>query len=72
MFRKTALQTKTGWASITGRARINGAGDERSFTLIVERADPFVEGAPSTIRLQVDRLDPIEGRLERLATIQPH
>lgn len=66
------LQSKSGWASITGRARINSAGAERSFTLIVERADPFVNGGPSTVRLSVEGLDPIEGRLDRLATILPN
>lgn len=65
------LQTKAGWASLTGRARINAAGQERSFTLIVERADPFVDGSPSTIRLSVEGRAPIEGRLDRLATIVP-
>ncbi len=63
------LQTASGWASITGRARVGPAGTERSFTLIVERSDPFVDGAPSTIRLILDGLDPIEGSLARRATI---
>lgn len=65
------LQTAAGWASITGRARVGPAGPERSFTLIIERADPFAEGAPSTIRLAVEGLDPIEGSLDRVATILP-
>jgi hypothetical protein len=65
------LQTAAGWATITGRATIGGSGEERAFTLIVEAADPFVDGGPSTVRLAVDGGPVVEGRLAGRATIQP-
>lgn len=73
-FRVTSLgvlQTAAGWASVTGRATVGAGGEERSFLLLVEAADPFVEGAPSTVRLMVDGGPAIEGRLPGRATIQP-
>ncbi len=62
------LQTTQRWASITGVARVGVAGEERAFTLIVEGADPFVDGAPATMRLTVAGLSVIEGRLPATGT----
>ncbi|MFF0227037.1 amidohydrolase family protein [Streptomyces sp. NPDC004629] len=38
------LQVADGWASITGRGRIAGQDEERSFVLIVDDKDPFEDG----------------------------
>lgn len=48
------LQVAPQWFSVTGRLRPAAGGEERSFTLTVEGADPFVEGTPRTMTLQLD------------------
>jgi N-acyl-D-aspartate/D-glutamate deacylase len=42
------LQTAAGWSSFTGRAKI-GPGEERSITVIVDRADPFASVPGATV-----------------------
>ena len=49
------LQTAAGWASVTARIAPRQAGGGAGFvTVIVERADPFVDGHPATVTLDVD------------------
>jgi N-acyl-D-aspartate/D-glutamate deacylase len=56
------LQVADGWASVTGQARVGRTGDERAFTVIVERADPFAGGA-ATVRVEVKGMPPVSGAL---------
>jgi N-acyl-D-aspartate/D-glutamate deacylase len=68
------LQVSSRWASVTGVARVRGATDldgERAFTLIVDAADPMVEGAPTTVVLWVEGMAPVQGRLARAARVEP-
>ena len=62
------LQTTARWASFTGVARVrDGVGPEstRALTVIVEQADPFVEGSPPTLTVDV------EGRERISSTLSP-
>lgn len=56
------LQTAPGWWSISGRLARPSTGDERSFTLTMEAADPHVEGTPRTITLWLDGDSPVRAR----------
>jgi hypothetical protein len=52
--------------------RSAGAPDgERAFTLIVDAADPTVDGAPTTVVLWVEGLAPLSGRLSTNARVSP-
>jgi N-acyl-D-aspartate/D-glutamate deacylase len=68
------LQVTGRWASVTGRARLRGAGDldgDRAFTLIVDAADPgATDGAP-TVLVQVEGMPPVRGTLSGTARITP-
>jgi len=48
------LQTADRWASFTARVRVAPAGAERSALVIVEDADPTLDGRPRTVSIQVD------------------
>jgi N-acyl-D-amino-acid deacylase len=47
------LQTTRDWASVTARFPPAAAGSARFMTLIIERADPFVAGHPTTVTVAV-------------------
>jgi N-acyl-D-aspartate/D-glutamate deacylase len=64
------LQAGHGWASITGLAQVSGVAEPRPFTLTLEEAAPLLDGSPSTVRLVVEGIDPIEGRLLEPARVQ--
>lgn len=47
------LQVAERWGSLTGIVRRKSSGEERPFTATIERADPFEEGTPQTITLEL-------------------
>ena len=68
------LQVAPWWASVTGRARVRGATDldgDRAFTVIIDRADPMVDGPGSTVVLWVEGMAPVTGRLATSARVVP-
>ncbi|MEO8450168.1 MAG: amidohydrolase family protein [Gemmatimonadota bacterium] len=52
------LQTGPAWASFTGRGR-----DRHSLSVTVERADPFVAGAPATVTIELEGRPRVTGVL---------
>ena len=58
------LQTATKWASFTARARVRPSGDELPVLVIVDRADPFVDGHPTTVTESVDGMPRVNGVLQ--------
>jgi hypothetical protein len=65
------LQTTARWASVTGRARIGTEPGARPFTLVVEGADPWIDGHPSTVSITIGGRPAISGRLGVSAAIEP-
>ncbi len=63
------LQTADRWATITGRATVQGA--DRAFTLIVDGADPLAEGTLVTVTMAVDGLPAIQGQLKGSVAMLP-
>ena len=57
------LQTTDKWASFTARVRRAAGTEEQSAFVIVERADPFVDGQPTTVTVVVDGAPFVTGRL---------
>jgi N-acyl-D-aspartate/D-glutamate deacylase len=60
------LQTTAQWASFTGIARVretDGSESTRALTVIVEQADPLVDGRPGTVTVDVDGRERITGPL---------
>lgn len=64
------VQVAARWASVTGMARLGAGATERAFVLVVEEADPFVEGAPPTATLHVEGERPRRARLASV-TVRP-
>ena len=58
------LQTADKWASVTARVRSRASGDERSVVVIIESADPFVDGRPKTVTIAVDGQPYLSGVLQ--------
>ena len=58
------LQTTRDWASVTAMVRARPSGEARAAILIVEHADPFVDGRPRTITIDVDGRPRITGVLQ--------
>ena len=58
------LQTTKDWASMTAMVRARPSGETRAATLIVEHADPFVDGRPRTVTIDVDGRPRITGVLQ--------
>ena len=58
------LQTTKAWASLTGIASVRPSGELRAATIIVEHADPFVDGHPRTIVIDIDGRPRIIGVLQ--------
>jgi hypothetical protein len=58
------LQTAAGWASFTGRARLRPSGEARSFTAIVEEADPAVP-ARAMILVEIEGMPGLRGSFDR-------
>jgi N-acyl-D-amino-acid deacylase len=48
------LQMTKTWASFTAMMRIQPSGERRAATVVVEQADPFVDGHPQTISIELD------------------
>jgi len=61
------LQTTDKWATFTARVRGVDGEPERSALVIVEQADPFVDGKPATVTISIDGADAIRGRLSPTA-----
>ena len=62
------LQTAARWASFTGTARVQepgGVASIRALTVTVEQADPFVDGQPPTVTVDVDGRARVTGTLPR-------
>ncbi len=62
------LQTTAWWASFTGTARVQepgGAASTRALTVTVEQADPFVDGQPPTVTVDVAGRERVAGPLPR-------
>jgi N-acyl-D-amino-acid deacylase len=57
------LQTAKGWVSLTARVRIRPSGEERSALVIIELADPFVDGRPRTVTITLDGQPYVSGVL---------
>jgi N-acyl-D-aspartate/D-glutamate deacylase len=47
------IQLAARWGSVTGILRRKSNGEERPFTATIERADPFVDGTPQTLTLEL-------------------
>jgi N-acyl-D-amino-acid deacylase len=58
------LQIASKWVSFTARARIRPSGDEATVLVIVDRADPFVDGHPTTVSVSVDGMPRVSGVLQ--------
>jgi N-acyl-D-amino-acid deacylase len=58
------LQTTKDWASVTAMVRARPSGEAHAAILIVEQADPFVDGRPRTITIDVDGRPRITGVLQ--------
>jgi N-acyl-D-amino-acid deacylase len=58
------LQTTKDWASVTAMVRARPSGEAHAAILIVEHADPFVDGRPRTITIDVDGRPRITGVLQ--------
>jgi hypothetical protein len=58
------LQTTKDWASVTAMVRARPSGETHAARLIVEHADPFVDGRPRTITIDVDGRPRITGVLQ--------
>jgi len=65
------LQTTARWAAVTGRARVSDSPASLPFTLVVEGADPSLEGHPTTVSIAIPGRAPVFGRLTAGATIEP-
>jgi N-acyl-D-aspartate/D-glutamate deacylase len=65
------LQTTARWATVTGRARVSDTPALLPFTLVVEGADPWLDGHPTTISISVAGRATLAGRLSAGATIEP-
>jgi len=61
------LQTTDAWASFTARVLTADGRPERSALVIVEQADPFVDGQPATVTVSIDGTSRIVGRLSPAA-----
>jgi hypothetical protein len=61
------LQTADKWASFTATVRRASGSDEQSAFVIVEQADPFVDGRPATVTVVVDGAPYAAGRLSPTA-----
>jgi hypothetical protein len=48
------LQTADTWASLSARVRMRPSFEERSAVVIIEFADPFVDGRPPTVTITLD------------------
>jgi N-acyl-D-aspartate/D-glutamate deacylase len=65
------LQTTARWASFTGVARVRAAGGPagatpeltRALTVIIEQADPSVDGRPATVTVDIEGRERITGAL---------
>jgi hypothetical protein len=66
-----ALEVAHHWASFTGRARVSPSNEERSFTAIIEQADPFMAGTPPTITIMLEGREPVTGVLSAKPTLVP-
>jgi N-acyl-D-amino-acid deacylase len=58
------LQTAEGWVSLTARVRMRPSGEERSAIVIIEHADPFVDGRPRTATITLDGQPFVSGVLQ--------
>jgi len=58
------LQTTMEWASVTAMMRARPSGEPHAATLIIEHADPFVDGRPRTITIDVAGRPRITGVLQ--------
>jgi N-acyl-D-amino-acid deacylase len=58
------LQTTKDWASVTAMVRARPSGEAHAAILIVEHADPFVDGRPRTVTIDVDGRPRITGVLQ--------
>jgi len=58
------IQTAEKWASVTASVRAQPSGERRSVIVIVESADPFVDGRPRTATIIVDGLPLATGVLQ--------
>jgi hypothetical protein len=58
------LQTAKDWASVTAMVRDKSSGAAHAATIIVEHADPFVDGRPRTVTIAVEGRPRITGVLQ--------
>ena len=58
------LQTADKWVSLSARVRMRPSGEERSAIVIIELADPFVDGRPRTVTIMLDGQPHVSGVLQ--------
>ena len=58
------LQTADKWVSLSARVRLRPSGEERSAIVIIELADPFVDGRPRTVTITLDGQPHVSGVLQ--------
>jgi N-acyl-D-amino-acid deacylase len=61
------VQPGPGWTTVSGMMRVGA--DERAFTLILDSANPLLDGAPAMVSLLIDGQPPIVGQLRGRMTI---
>ena len=57
------LQTTRDWESFTASGRLRSSGKAAALTVIVERADPFVDKHPRTVTIQLQGRPTLTGVL---------
>jgi CBS domain-containing protein len=61
------VQITPDWASVTGRAMVEG--EERALTVVVDRDGPLDPGTEPAVSVRIEGREPASGRLVGVVTI---